>query len=98
MSSFDLILDYDEFRVYYDYASHEYLFIDEIKISPDSTKDMVVAEEIRIIKVEPVATLHYSIIDDCKAEEPQLCSLFDNFCCGEQVTDDEIIYWWFKEK
>jgi hypothetical protein len=23
--------------------------------------------------------------------------LFDNTCCGEQVTDDEIIYWWFKE-
>lgn len=80
--SYETILDYDTFRVYYDYATYNYIYVDE-----DGTKD-----------VELVATLHYSIIDDCKAEEPQLCSLFDNFCCGEQVTDDEIIYWWFKEK
>jgi hypothetical protein len=24
-------------------------------------------------------------------------TLFDNTCCGEQVTDDGISYWWFKE-
>lgn len=81
MSDFELILDYD-FKVYYDWATHDYVYM---------------FEDERVV-VEPIARLTYSIIDDCKAEEPQLCSLFNNFCCGEQVTDFEISFWWFKEK
>lgn len=44
-------------------------------------------------KLRLVATLTYT--DTCY--EPDLWRLFDNYCCGEQVTDDKIIYYWFKE-
>lgn len=47
-------------------------------------------------QVEPIATLHYSIVNDIKSDK-HLDELFDCDMCGEQVTDDEIIYWWFKE-
>lgn len=46
-------------------------------------------------EVTPIATLHYSVVHDIKDDKP-LHNLFDNDMCGEQVTDNEIIYWWFK--
>lgn len=46
-------------------------------------------------KLRLVATLTYTTTDTCY--EPDLWRLFDNYCCGEQVTDDKIIYYWFKE-
>ena len=46
--------------------------------------------------VVPVATLHYDMINDIKNDR-YLPMLFDNDMCGEQVLDEEIIYWWFKE-
>lgn len=82
MSSFDVIFDHNEYRVWYDYERHKYLYQD------------VAINEFR--ELELVATLHY----DINAEplwSVNLDTLFDNTCCGEQVTDDEIIYWWFKE-
>ena len=82
MQTNELILDYDDFKVWYDHLNQNYEFQ---------------SEHDDPILVEPIGTPHYNVINDCKAEEPQLCSLFDNFCCGEQVTDDEIIYYWFKE-
>ena len=47
-------------------------------------------------EVEPIARLYYSVDNDIETSEP-LNYLFDCAMCGEQVTDDEIIYWWFKE-
>ena len=47
-------------------------------------------------QVIPVARLHYSMMHDIKTDK-YLYELFDNDMCGEQVTDNEIIYWWFKE-
>ena len=47
-------------------------------------------------QVVPVATLHYGGMHDIEDDEP-LHTLFDNDMCGEQITDNEIIYWWFKE-
>lgn len=44
-------------------------------------------------KLRLVATLTYT--DTCY--EPDLWRLFDCYCCDEQVTDDKIIYYWFKE-
>lgn len=77
-----LILDYEDWSVYYDNESATFIYVD------NDTKEW--------FYVRPIATLHYTIF-----EQPNdticLDTLFDNTCCGEQVTDDEIIYWWFKE-
>lgn len=48
------------------------------------------------IRVQPIAELHYNIVNDIKTYKP-LNYLFDCDVCGEQITDNEIIYWWFKE-
>lgn len=53
----------------------------------DCTKETT---ELRLI-----ATLTYTIFDQPQGD---IDTLFDNYCCGEQVTDDNIIYYWFKEK
>lgn len=83
MQNRELILDYDEFKVFYDHLHKEYVFYDPV--------------EDEMISLQLIATLDY-LID----EEPwwviDLDTLFDNFCCGERVTDDNIIYYWFKEK
>jgi hypothetical protein len=47
-------------------------------------------------EVEPIAQLYYSVVNDVKASEP-MNDLFDCDVCGEQVCDDELVYWWFKE-
>lgn len=52
----------------------------------DNTKETT---ELRLI-----ATLTYTIFDQPQGE---IDTLFDNYCCGERVTDDNIIYYWFKE-
>ncbi len=51
----------------------------------------------KFFEVEPIAQLYYSIINDIKATEIFLSCLFDCDMCGEQVCDDELVYWWFKE-
>jgi hypothetical protein len=46
--------------------------------------------------VELVASLYYDIMNDCKIDTVTLSEMFDNTCCGEQVTDNYIAYLWFK--
>ena len=53
-------------------------------------------ESDRFIMVQPIATLHYSIVNDIKSYD-KIDDLFDCDFSGEQITDNEIIYWWFKE-
>lgn len=83
MSSFDVIFDHNEYRVWYDWERHEYLYQD------------VKTNEFR--ELELVAKMEFNIFAE-PVDDGLLCGLFDNDYCGEQVTDDEIIYWWFKEK
>lgn len=47
-------------------------------------------------EVYPIAHLEYSICDDIKLETMLLHQLVENDVCGEQVTDENIHYWWFK--
>ena len=47
-------------------------------------------------EVKAIAKLHYTAENDIQTDAP-LHSLFECCVCGEQVLDDEIIYWWFKE-
>lgn len=51
-------------------------------------------------EVKPVAKLEYDVLCDVQYENKVLFDMFDwnkyDFC-GEQVTDDKIFFWWFKE-
>ena len=44
-----------------------------------------------------VAKMEFNIFTE-PLDDELLSGLFDNDYCGEQVTDDEIIYYWFKER
>ena len=80
----EYILEYDDWSVVLIYH-HYYYYEHEVEGSSDD-----------FYEVEPIATLHYTILNDIKNDK-YLDRLFDHDMCGEQVTDDEIIYWWFKE-
>lgn len=80
----DYIVHYDDWSVVR-IGSHYWFYEHEVEGDSDV-----------FCQVIPVATLHYSVVYDIKNDE-YLHSLFDNDVCGEQVTDNEIIYWWFKE-
>lgn len=82
MQENELILDYVDWSVYYDHESATFIYVD------NDTEER--------FYVRPIATLHYTIFDQPNGIICLDC-LFDNTFCGEQVTDDEIIYWWFKE-
>ena len=50
-------------------------------------------------QVVPIADLHYSVLNDIKLGKGEtLDYLFDCDICGEQVKDEEIVYWWFRTK
>lgn len=87
---FVLVLDYDEFQVWYDAdkgISH-YLECGENDASD-------------CFEVELIADLAYSAVHDLKIKHDEaglvLSELFDCDCCGECVLDDEIHYYWFKK-
>lgn len=46
-------------------------------------------------EVQPITNLRYDINHDVQIDN--LYELFECLVSGEQVTDDEIIYWWFEE-
>lgn len=77
------ILDYDDWSVVLIHG-HYYYYEHEVEGDSDEYYEVV-----------PVATLHYSIAHDIESHE-NLHGLFDNDMCGEQIMDNEIIYWWFK--
>jgi hypothetical protein len=77
------ILNYDDWSVVLIHG-HYYYYEHEVEGSSDTYYEVI-----------PIATLHYSIVHDITNDE-HLHEIFDNDMCGEQVTDNEIIYWWFK--
>lgn len=83
MQENELILDYEEFSVCYDSESRSYIYTNK------ETKEKRL--------VEPIAILTYDINTKMQwfADFEQI--FLETFCSGEKVTDDEIIYWWFKE-
>ena len=76
------ILDYEEFSVWYDHTEHKYIYVDE---------------DGNIKELEMIARLTYDINAKMQwfADFEQI--FLDTFCSGEQVEDDNISYWWFKE-
>lgn len=86
---FQLILDYEyNFFVYKDKKTGRYYYLE----CPESdTSDF--------FEVYPVAVLNYTVIHDIRLKNgEELSRLFDCCLCGEEVTDDEIRYWWFERK
>lgn len=80
----EYILDYDDWSVI-KIENRFYFYEHEIEGSSND-----------FYEVLPIATLRYTIINDIRTDKP-LDYLFNCDFCGEQVTDDEIIYWWFKQ-
>lgn len=80
----EYILDYKDWSVV-KIEGRFYFYEHEIEGSSDD-----------FCEVLPIAVLHYSVNNDVHFDIPPDC-LFDCDFCGEQVTDDEIIYWWFKQ-
>lgn len=86
MQENELILDYDEFSVHYNNETQTFVYTEH--------------ETHAQIELELIATLHYdtSAIVNWGAEEDITQHFVETFCCGERVTEHEIIYYWFKEK
>lgn len=81
----DIILEYDEWCVTYDFRSNIYTYIDN---DTKETKTVV-----------PIAILTYDINNLPNDPEDRIFhTLFNNFCCGERVCDTRIMYYWFEEK
>ena len=80
----EYILEYDDWSVVL-IDQHYYYYEHEVEGDSDE-----------YYEVYPIATLYYSIVNDIKSDK-YLNRLFDHDMCGEQVIDDEIIYWWFKK-
>lgn len=81
--SYEKILDYDDFVVYYDWATHKYIYMDE----DNNTKEL-----------DLIAKLTYDINAKMQWFADFHLIFLDTFCSGENITDDNISYYWFKEK
>lgn len=83
MQESKLILDYEEFRVYYDTITQTFVYVD--------------MENFHTTQLELIATLRYDINSKMQwfADFEQI--FLDTFCSGERITDNEITYYWFKE-
>ena len=86
---FELILDYDDFEIYYDNVEHIYFYLE---CGENDASDC--------FEVELVASLIYDVNHDLQIPADKageiLHTLFDCDVCGEHVTDDDIQYLWFK--
>ena len=80
----EYILTYEDWSVV-KIDGHYYYYDHEVEGNSDT-----------FVEVQPIAKLLYSVVNDIKTNKP-LDYLFDCHVCGEQVIDDRIIYWWFKE-
>jgi hypothetical protein len=83
MQEYELLLDYEDWAVYYDTPTNTFIYLDK------ETKDWKY--------VELIATLIYTLDNQPKCEDTQLFTMFDHFCCGERVDENYIYYQWFKE-
>ena len=75
----EVILDYEEFKVIYDYSTYRYIYVDD-----EDTFEVFL-----------VATLKYDCMHEPTVDAADLCGLFDCICCGEYIGDDGIEYLWF---
>lgn len=80
----EYILEYDDWSVVL-IDGHYYYYEHEVEGDSDE-----------FYEVQPIAQLYYNIVNDIKTTD-SLDDLFDCDVCGEQVCDDELVYWWFKE-
>ena len=78
----EYILEYDDWSVVL-IDDHYYYYDHEVEGSSDT-----------FCEVQPITSLHYDMEHDTQID---LFEVFECFVSGEQVTDDEIIYWWFEE-
>ncbi len=85
---FDPILSYDEFTVYSDLETGRYYYLEGGENDADE-----------FFEVELAASLYYDVNHDIKLKRGEtLDYLFDCCVCGENITDDNIQYLWFKCK
>lgn len=80
----ECVLGYDDWSVVR-VDSHFYYYEHEIEGSSDT-----------FFEVKPIALLSYDVNNDISSTD-NLHILFDCDMCGEQITDDRIYYWWFKQ-
>lgn len=82
------VLEYDDFSIYKDTYTKKYYYLEG---GENDASDLY--------EVIPVAQLSYDINHDLLIKDgASLSALFDCDCCGEEVTDKGITYWWFKKK
>ena len=79
----EYILGYDDWSVVKIYGRY-YYYDHEIEGNSDI-----------LCEVKPITNLRYDINHDVQIDN--LHEVFECLVSGEQVTDDEIIYWWFEE-
>ena len=80
----EYVLDYDDFAVVK--INDEYWCFEQGENDCDT-----------FCKVEIMAQLIYDTINDLQIKDASILhSLFDCYCCGEYVNDNDIQYLWFK--
>lgn len=88
---FQLILNYDDFKIYGEVSTGRYFYLESGKNNAND-----------FFEVECLACLVYDVNHDLKITSEEsgvmLSELFDCDVCGEAVNDDNIQYLWFKEK
>lgn len=84
----DLLVDYDEWQIWIDFKNGKYYYVETGENDADTAYE-----------VQEIARLSYSVEHDLKIPHDKagiiMSELFDCCCCGECVTDDEILYLWF---
>lgn len=86
----EYVLDYDDFAVVkilgWHFGLDEYWYFEQGENDCDT-----------FCKVEIMAELTYDVNNDLQIKDGNtLHTLFDCYCCGEQVNDNGIKYLWFK--
>lgn len=89
LDRFRAVLVEDEFYVFKDEHTGRYYFFERNDVNDASD----------FFEVYPVSSLTYDVNHDIKVKDgAKLASLFDCVCCGEEVSDETIKYWWFEMK
>ena len=82
-----LTIDAEDWQIWKDTKSGKFFYIES------GTNDASDFYEVR-----PIARLEYDVLNDIQCKPETLFDLFKDYdFCGEQVTENKIIYWWFKE-
>lgn len=85
---FKTVLSEDSFFVFKDEHTGRYYYLEG---GSNDASDF--------FEVYPVSFLTYNVTHDIKIKDGEkLAFLFDCICCGEEVSDETIKYWWFDKK